>query len=157
MRFYVRSMEGLGGGLLPFMLNVWRHGDPFVLALLIDGHSRCWERWVRERADRDCDQVGLFFQVVVDSRTTDRAKVVRDLVARVSSTDVLREVALDNNGLRREASLFSEDAAGPALAREAVAHGDADRVTGGNEPKLAAAARGASTIHEHVHDISSTA
>src|SRR5260370_41586897 len=139
MRFYVRSMEGLGGGLLPFMLNVWRHGDPFVLALLIDGHSRCWERWVRERADRDCDQVGLFFQVVVDSRTTDRAKVVRDLVARASSTDVMREVALDNNGLRREASLFSEDAAGPALACEAVPHGVPDPVTCGHHPNLSPA------------------
>lgn len=126
-----------------------------MFALLIDGHSRCWERRVRERADRDCDQTCLFFQVVVDRRTTGRAKVVRDLVARVSGTNVLRGVALDDNGLRREASLFSEDTASPALACETVAHGDADRFAGGDERKLAATARGCSTIHERVHIASS--
>ena len=122
-----------------------------MFALLIDGHSRCWERRVRERADRNCDQTWLFFQVVVDRRSTGRAKAVRDLVARVSGTNVLRGVALDGNGLRREASLFSEDAAGPALACETVAHGDADWFTRGKEPKLAATARGCSIIHERVH------
>jgi hypothetical protein len=128
-----------------------------VFAPLIDGRSRCWERRVRERADRDCDQTWLFFQVVVDRRTTGRAKVVRDLVARVSGTNVLRGVALDDNALRREASLFSEDTAGPALACETVAHGDADRFAGGNERKLAATARGCSTIHKRVHMASSFA
>ena len=128
-----------------------------MFALLKDGHSRCWERRVRERADRDCDQTWLFFQAVVDRRSTGRAKVVRDLVARVSRTNVLGGVALDDNGLRRKASLFSEDAAGPALACQTVAHGDADRFTRGNEPKLAATARGCSTIHERVHMASSAA
>ena len=83
--------------------------------------------------------------------------MVRDLVARVSGTNVLRGAALDDHGLRREASLFSEDTTGPALACEAVTHRDADRFTGGNERKLAAAAGGCPTIHGHVHAVSSAA
>ena len=143
--------------LLPPMFDVWRHGDPFVFALLIHRHFGCRERRVRERTNRDCDQVWQLFQVVVDRRTTSRAEVVRDLVARVSGTNVLRGAALDDHGLRREASLFSEDITGPALACEAVAHRDADRFTGGNERKLAAAAGGCPTIHGHVHAVSSAA
>ena len=149
----VRPIEGLGGVLSALMLDVCRHGDPFVFAFLIHRHSRCWERRVGERTNRDCDLAWPFFQVIVDRRTTGRAEVVRDLVAGVSGAYVLCGAALDDHGLRREASLFSEDTAGPALACEAVANRDADRFAGSNERKLAATAGGCPTIHGHVHAI----
>src|SRR5258708_19666805 len=88
--------------LLPPMLDVWRHGDPFVFALLIHRHFGCRERRVRERTNRDCDQVWLFFQVVVDRRTTGRAEMVRDLVATVTGANVLPEPPLTHHAYARE-------------------------------------------------------
>src|SRR5438034_9718271 len=80
--------------LLPPMLDVWRHGDPFVFALLIHSHFGRRARRVRERTNRDCDHVCLFCQTVVDRRTTGGAEMVRVLLARASGTNVLREAAL---------------------------------------------------------------
>jgi hypothetical protein len=69
------------------------------------------------------------------------------LVGLVGDPCVVAEAAYDLHLLRPERRLHSERAAGPALAREAVADGDDPGVTIDFQTKLPAVAGGLSRSH----------
>src|SRR5689334_15904803 len=102
------------------------------------------ERRVGEGADRDHDQVGLVWLGVEDLRAAFRAEMedVRLPVGLVRDARVVVEPARDLHLLRLEPGLHPEGAPGPALAVEAVADGDVERLALGFEAKLSAVAGG---------------
>src|SRR5436190_10905804 len=104
---------------------------------------------VGEGADRDDDQVRLVRLGVEDLRPAVGAEMkhVRLPVGLVRDARVVAVATRYLNLIGLEARLHAEGTAGPALAGEAVADGDRERIALGLEPKLTAVAGGFAGCH----------
>src|SRR5262249_53485627 len=123
--------------------------EPFVPARVVARLGRRRELGVGERADGDHDQIGLGRLGVEDRRATVRAEVenVLFLVGLVGDPRVVAAAPLDLDLFGTERGLHPERASGTALAVEAVADGDDERVAGDLEAELSAVASGLACAH----------
>src|SRR5581483_10332212 len=121
-------------------------GQPRVPARFPRGDPRRRERRIGERADRDGD-AGRRLGPPEDRRSAVGAEVERPSLAEVRAPGVLAGAAADRDPLLRPARLEAEGAAGPPLARDAVADRDPERVALDRHAELAAAAGGLAGLH----------
>jgi hypothetical protein len=110
-------------------------------ALLVDRDRRGRKACVREGPHRNGDLLFVTFLDVEDRRPAFRAEGEPESSAFVSHPNELSAIALYGHGLARETRLRAKDAAGSALARVAVADGDADWIPANFRLKLTATAR----------------
>src|SRR3954452_19502876 len=129
------------------VLHVLRQADPRMLPRLPDGDPRRRKGGIREGADGYGNQIGLRLSRVVDRRAAVGAEVEVARLPRVGDPDVLAAPAFDAHPLGREPRLEAERASRPALTREAMAHGDADRLALRPKTELLAAAGGVVRSH----------
>lgn len=127
------------------MLGVGRRHYPFVHALFIHRDRRGRERGIRECTNRDRKELFHAQQFVEDRRATVRTEVEPGSRTLVTWTGVRGRLAGNGHVLARIPCLFRKGASGAALARQAMADGDANRLTGDNSRELATAARGKSS------------
>ena len=111
-----------------------------MLSGLVNGN--CWRRegGIGERAYGDGDEVGFLVRLIKDRGTASRAKMERDSITAVRCTAVLGRGAVDADPVPREPRLSAERASCPALAGQAMAHRNPDRVTLGDSVELPTAA-----------------
>jgi hypothetical protein len=128
-------------------LDILGKGDPRMPALLVDRDRWDWKVRVRKGPDRNGDVLFVPFLDVEECRATSRAESERKSCAFVSHPNELCAIALDGDGVAREARLRAKDAAGSALASVAVADGDTDRFSAYFHPELTATARGKANCH----------
>ena len=103
---------------------------------------------VGEHPNRDRNQVGTLLSLPKDGATTLRTEMERYDPTAVPLTRIAFVGAGNEpNLISPEPCLNSERASCPALAFEAMAHGDANRVALAHEPKLSAATRGLVVCH----------
>src|SRR6185503_7932130 len=123
--------------------------EPLVTTRVVARLGRRRKRGVGERADGDDDQVRLGRLGVEDLRAAVRAEVedVLLLVRLVGDPRVIAVAAHDLDLVRLERGLHPEGASGPALAVEAVADGDGERVARHFQAKLATVAGGLARGH----------
>ncbi len=138
------------------MFHLFGHGDPAVHALLIDGEGRRREGWIGERTDGYGDGVLVTCQTIEDRRATGRTKVERDPCSFVSDADVLGAPARDGHGASWEPRLSAKHAASSALAGQAVAYGNSDRLGLNLSLKLTATAAGLTECHGAVKGVGAT-
>src|SRR5215204_3351504 len=115
--------------LADFLVDAIRHLNPGVSARFVHRDRGRREQRVRERANRDSDQVGLRFELIEDRRPALGAERHTSLFALVVGVpNVLLEVAFDPEAGDREPRLVPKCASGAPLAGEAVTGGDTDRL-----------------------------
>ena len=108
-----------------------------------DRETRPLKIRVGEHPNGHCNQVGTLLCLPEDGAPTLWAEMKRHDPTAVPLPRLPFVSAFDEpNLLSREPCLNSERASCPALAFEAMAHGDANRVALAHEPKLSATARG---------------
>ena len=117
----------------------WRH-HPRVLSRFVDGDTRSREAGIGKGANRDAVEILHPLKLVVDGRTALRAEVKLDSRSLVADPDKLSGGAGDSHMFAKKPGLLAKDAAGPALASQAMADGDAYRLTGNLRGKLTTAA-----------------
>jgi hypothetical protein len=124
---------------------------------VVPGHRRRREGRVGERADGDDDQIGIVRLGVEDLRAAVGAEVEDVLLAVLLVRDprVVGEPAGHPHLVRLETRLHAKGAPGAALAREAVADRDGERLARDLEAELAAVAGGFS--HGHIVNASRSA
>src|SRR5580698_4663215 len=96
-------------------------------AAIVDGPLRGWKLPVSEGAHGDAHGLGVAFLSVKDGRAANRAEPEGELRALIPDPNMLGGVAIDPER-RSEACERRENAAGPALAGEAVADAHAARL-----------------------------
>ena len=123
--------------------------DPGMTPRVVARLGRRRERRIGERADGDDDQVGVVRLGVEDLRTALGAEVENVLlpVGLVRDARVVVEAPFDAHLAGLVARLHPEGAAGPTLAREAVADGDRKRIIFDFETKLPAVTGGLPGCH----------
>src|SRR5437660_1019778 len=99
-------------------------------ALFIDRASRCWELWLSECTDRDCDYVVLTFKYIVNRRGASGTEVKRNCFPGIPDACERRRRPLNLSALPRRSGLDTKYASRPTLACQAVADGNADWIFG---------------------------
>lgn len=117
----------------------WRH-YPRVLSRFVDGDTRSREAGIGKGTNRDAVEILHALKLVVDGRTAFRAKVKLHSRSLVADADKLGGGTGDSHMLAKKSGLLAKDAAGPALAGQAMADGDTHRFTGNLSAELTTAA-----------------
>src|SRR5258706_2325955 len=132
------------------VLDVSGHGDPGVHSFLVDRDRGRWKARVGEGAHRDGDELLCAVLDVEHSRAARRTERERHLSAFVADANELRALTPDVHGFLGKSCLSGEDAAGSALTRVAVAHGNANGLAGDVGSKLATAAGCGAGSHHRI-------
>jgi len=119
-----------------------RQHDPAMAAALIDRVARRPEVGIGEGADGDGDQIGRRLELPVNGGAAPRTEMERERAAAVARPRPDGGLPLDPHLRPREPRLGTEHAAGAALARQAMADGDAHGIAVAGDAKLAATAGG---------------
>jgi hypothetical protein len=132
---------------LSHVLDVCGHFNPGVHAFFVHRERGRGKGWVCERTDGNGDAVFATLAGVVHRGTACGAEVKRAPASGI--TDPNERVRSSGNGHRAcgKSRLRSEHAARSALAGQAVANGDANRVGRRDSRELAARATGSSGRH----------
>lgn len=118
-----------------------------MFAVFIDRDAGSRESWIGEGADGDAYERSHTFQFVIKSGAALRAEVEGAAPALVADADIFRRGPRDDHVLAGKPGLLPEHAAGPPLARQTMADGDAYRFAGDLGCELAAATGGSAGGH----------
>src|SRR5262245_2078820 len=127
--------------------RVGRKSEPGVSGLFPPRDRRLGKIWVGKAADGYSDVTRKALAYPIDRGPACRAEVESDGVAALGRARPCGRRAGECDLLATEARLVADHSAGAALARQTVAHGDADRLALNGQIELAAAARGSATGH----------
>jgi hypothetical protein len=131
-----------------FHLLLGDYGCPRMLSFLPDLVTGFLKIGIGEHANSYCDQVGALLGLPKNRSPTIQTKVECHSSTAVCSTRISFDDALSESDLRsRIECLNTESASRPALAFEAVAHGDADGVASNRYLELSATACGFTIRH----------
>lgn len=117
-------------GHLPHMFHAVRQMNPTMHALLVHRERGLRKFGISEGANGYGDTTFIVaLNQVVHGRATRRAEVEGDFASLITDARPCPRLARDGGPLQREPRLSAKDATSPALACQAVADGDARRLT----------------------------
>ena len=129
------------------MLNTCRHFNPAMHAFFIHREGGRGKGWICERSHGDDDAVFATLANVVHRGAAGGAEVECGPAAAIADPNEGVRCPGDGHRACRKSRLRREHAAGPALAGQAVANGNADRLGRRDGRELAARATGCSGGH----------
>ena len=133
-------MRHRSGRILVERCNACRHLYPGMPAALVKGQLWRGKIGIGERADGDANRFLVAFLRVEQGRSASRTKPEREHGTLVSDAHIFSGFA-ENAERRRKACQCCEDAAGPALACEAMANADRSWLAFDLNAQLSAGAR----------------
>ena len=122
----------------PYVLHACGQDNPRVHALLVHGDAGRRKAWLGERTDRNGNVLLRPSQAPKNRGAAVRAEMKRGGSAFVADADERSRCAADRDGGSRKASLGCKNATSTALASEAMADGDAQRLLIDRRTKLTA-------------------
>ena len=129
------------------MLDACRHFNPAMHAFFIHREGGRGKGWICERSHGDDDAVFATLANVVHRGAAGGAEVECGPAAAIADPNEGVRCPGDGHRACRKSRLRREHAAGPALAGQAVANGNADRLGRRDGRELAARATGGSGGH----------